>query len=137
MTFPFARERGYFPIVNEKIQLSSCSQSALSMQVQEAIAAYVDTLRYTGMDWNLWMDKVEEAKGQFARLINASREEIAVLSSVSDCASSVATALDFSGSAIRSSRPKWIFPALVTCGWPSRNEAHRCSLFHRQILLYR
>lgn len=97
MTFPFARERGYFPIVNEKIQLSSCSQSALSMQVQEAIAAYVDTLRYTGMDWNLWMDKVEEAKGQFARLINASPEEIAVLSSVSDCASSVATALDFSG----------------------------------------
>ncbi len=97
MTFPFAKEREYFPILNEKIQLSSCSQSALSRQVEEAVAAYVETLRHTGMDWNLWMDKVEEAKGHFARLINASVEEIAVLSSVSDCASSVATALDFSG----------------------------------------
>ncbi|QRG66437.1 aminotransferase class V-fold PLP-dependent enzyme [Brevibacillus choshinensis] len=97
MTFPFAKEREYFPILNEKIQLSSCSQSALSRQVEEAIAAYMETLRHTGMDWNLWMDKVEEAKGHFARLINASVEEIAVLSSVSDCASSVATALDFSG----------------------------------------
>lgn len=97
MTFPFAKEREYFPILREKIQLSSCSQSALSRQVEAAIGAYADTLRYEGMDWMLWMDKVEEAKIQFAKLINAAPEEIAVLSSVSDCASSVASALDFTG----------------------------------------
>lgn len=97
MSFPFAKEREYFPILQEKIQLSSCSQSALAKQVEAAIAAYTETLRYTGMDWMLWMDKVGEAKAEFAKLINAEPEEIAVLSSVSDCASSVASALDFTG----------------------------------------
>lgn len=95
--FPFAKERAYFPILNEQIMLSSCSQSALSRQVEEAIHSYLDTLRYTGMDWMRWMEEVEAAKQQFAKLINASPEEIAVLSSVSDSASSVASALDFTG----------------------------------------
>jgi selenocysteine lyase/cysteine desulfurase len=95
MTFPFAREREYFPILSYKIQLSSCSQSALSLQVQAAIAEYTDSLRVGGMDWMLWMERVEQAKAGFAALINASPDEIAVLSSVSECASAVASALDF------------------------------------------
>lgn len=97
MSFPFAKEREYFPILSEKIQLSSCSQSALSNQVAAAIREYTDTLRHDGMDWMLWMAKVEEAKVQFAKMINAQPEEVAILSSVSDCASSVASALDFTG----------------------------------------
>ncbi|RNB73125.1 aminotransferase class V-fold PLP-dependent enzyme [Brevibacillus panacihumi] len=95
--FPFAKERDYFPILQEQVMLSSCSQSALSRQVEEAIHSYVDTLRYTGMDWMRWMAEVEEAKTQFAKLINAEPEEIAVLSCVSECASSIASAFDFAG----------------------------------------
>lgn len=112
MAFPFAKEREYFPILNEKVQLSSCSQSALSRQVEAAIAEYVDTLRYEGMDWTLWMDKVEEAKVQFAKLINASPEEIAVLSSVSDCTSAVASALDFTGERNRIVTTEMDFPSI-------------------------
>ncbi|WP_420998571.1 aminotransferase class V-fold PLP-dependent enzyme [Brevibacillus sp. H7] len=47
------------------------------------------------MDWMLWMERVEQAKARFAALINASPDEVAVLSSVSECASAVASALDF------------------------------------------
>lgn len=95
--FPFVKERDYFPILNEQVMLSSCSQSALSRQVEEAIHSYIDTLRYTGMDWMRWMAEVGGAKAQFAKLINAEPEEIAVMSCVSECASSVASALDFTG----------------------------------------
>ncbi|WP_235426946.1 aminotransferase class V-fold PLP-dependent enzyme [Cohnella kolymensis] len=49
------------------------------------------------MDWQQWMSRVGEAKAAFAKLINASPHEIAVLGSVSDAASSVASAMDFSG----------------------------------------
>jgi selenocysteine lyase/cysteine desulfurase len=93
--FPFARERELFPILRHKVQLSSCSQSALSTPVAQALAAYQQGWLEQGMDWGGWMAGVEQAKAEFARLIGASPEEIATLSSVSDIASSVVGALDF------------------------------------------
>ncbi|MBT2733794.1 aminotransferase class V-fold PLP-dependent enzyme [Bacillus sp. ISL-7] len=95
MTFPFTKEREQFPILNKMTQLSSCSQSAMSIQVKAAINEYVDSWNNEGMDWIGWMNHVEQAKASFAQLINASPDEIAVLSSVSDSASSIASALSF------------------------------------------
>lgn len=97
MGYPFALRRESFPILREKVQLSSCSQSALSVQVEAAIHEYEESLRRGGMDWIAWMDRVEQAKAAFAELINASLDEVAVLSSVSECASAVASALSFAG----------------------------------------
>jgi selenocysteine lyase/cysteine desulfurase len=48
------------------------------------------------MDWDAWLDEVRLAKQEFATLINASPDEIAVFSSVSEATSAVASALDFS-----------------------------------------
>jgi selenocysteine lyase/cysteine desulfurase len=96
MTFPFAKEREQFPILNEKTQLSSCSQSAMSNYVKAAMNEYTESWSRDGMDWMGWMERVERAKASFASLINASPDEIAVLSSVSECASSIASALTFS-----------------------------------------
>jgi selenocysteine lyase/cysteine desulfurase len=96
MVFPFAKEREQFPILNEMTQLSSCSQSAISIPVKEAMNEYMDSWSREGMDWMGWMERVERAKASFASLINASPDEIAVLSSVSECASSVASALTYS-----------------------------------------
>jgi selenocysteine lyase/cysteine desulfurase len=45
------------------------------------------------MDWASWMNRVHAAKVQFARLINAQPEEIAVTMSVSDATNSIASAL--------------------------------------------
>jgi selenocysteine lyase/cysteine desulfurase len=95
--FPFATERKDFPILESQYQLSSCSQGALSNQVQSALDEYIRTLSDEGMNWPLWMKRIDEAKSAFAQMINASADEIAVMSSVSDVSSSIASALDFSG----------------------------------------
>src|SRR5205085_11786058 len=44
-----------------------------------------------------WMEEVHLAKAEFAKLINASVDEIAVFSSVSAATSAVASAIDFEG----------------------------------------
>ncbi|PGM59136.1 aminotransferase class V-fold PLP-dependent enzyme [Bacillus sp. AFS053548] len=98
MTSPFLEKRSFFPTLSETIHLSSCSQSAISLPVKESIQSYLTSWTEKGMDWEGWMDKVYEAKVAFATLINASPDEIAVLSSVSDAASSFAASLDFTGS---------------------------------------
>ncbi|PEL12941.1 aminotransferase class V-fold PLP-dependent enzyme [Bacillus sp. AFS017336] len=97
MISTFNEKRSLFPTLTETIHLSSCSQSAISLPVKEGIQSYLTSWTEKGMDWEGWMDKVHEAKVAFATLINASVDEIAVLSSVSDAASSFASSLDFSG----------------------------------------
>jgi len=49
------------------------------------------------MDWDSWVQEVELAKVEFAKMINADPDEIAVASSVSDLVSSVANSMDYSG----------------------------------------
>jgi selenocysteine lyase/cysteine desulfurase len=49
------------------------------------------------MHWDAWIDEVRLAKIEFARLIGASADEIALFSSVSEATSAVASALDFTG----------------------------------------
>jgi selenocysteine lyase/cysteine desulfurase len=93
--FPFAPFRKRFPILSEKIQLSSCSQSALSIQVKDAIQDYMNSWQEHGMDWVGWMNAVEEARKCFATLINADMEDVAVVSSVSQAASAIATCLNY------------------------------------------
>ncbi|HSV82565.1 MAG TPA: aminotransferase class V-fold PLP-dependent enzyme [Ramlibacter sp.] len=95
MPHPFAPERALFPILASKAQLSSCSQSALAQPVAQAIQDYLQGWSERGMDWMGWMTAVNDARAEFARLINARPEDIAVLSSVSDAASAIASALDF------------------------------------------
>ncbi|MBU3738343.1 MAG: aminotransferase, partial [Rhodoferax sp.] len=54
MQHPFAPERALFPLLGHKAQLSSCSQSALSTPVSEALARYLASWRDKGMDWGGW-----------------------------------------------------------------------------------
>lgn len=97
MQHPYQAHRQLFPSLSSKVQLSSCSQSALATPVNAAVGEYLASLTQRGMDWGLWMDKVGAAKAEFARMINADAKDIAMLSSVSDCASIIGSALDFSG----------------------------------------
>ncbi|MES1264675.1 MAG: aminotransferase class V-fold PLP-dependent enzyme, partial [Variovorax sp.] len=77
------------------MQLSSCSQSALSLPVRQAIDEYLEVWVRRGADWGYWMDQVALARAEFARMIHANAEDIAVLGSVSDAASAIASALRF------------------------------------------
>lgn len=92
---PFAAERALFPILARSAQLSSCSQSALAAPVEAAIQDYLASWRDQGMAWASWGAALDAAKAAFARLIGAQASDIAVMSSVSDLASSFAHSLDF------------------------------------------
>ncbi|MCL6452683.1 MAG: aminotransferase class V-fold PLP-dependent enzyme [Alicyclobacillus sp.] len=90
---PLQTYREQFPILRDKIHLGNCSQSPQSLPVLAAMDEYLENWRTVGMDWEFWMEGVERAKISFARLIHADVSEIAVLSSVSDATSMIASAL--------------------------------------------
>ena len=89
--------RDRFPIFSEKTYLNSCSQGALSIDVIQAYQQYLQDWQELGSPWELWVDKLEDARHAFAGLINADADEIAVTASVSGAVASLASALDFSG----------------------------------------
>ncbi len=95
MNHPFASYRKLFPILTETAQLSSCSQSALCTPVRQAIDDYLEVWARRGADWGSWMEQVALARAEFARMIHADAQDVAVLGSVSDAASSIASALQF------------------------------------------
>ena len=90
--------REEFPILKNVIHVGNCSQSAQSKRVRAAINSYLDNWLDIGMDWEGWVNEVNLAKAEFAKLINASPDEIAISASLSDLVSSIATSLDYSGS---------------------------------------
>ncbi len=94
MTLDITNLRSKFPILKNQIVLSSCSQSAISLDVLNAMEDYKHSLLEHGMAWDLWMEKVENAKLQFAKLIHCEVDEVAVLSSVSDSISSILHSLE-------------------------------------------
>jgi selenocysteine lyase/cysteine desulfurase len=89
------RIRSRFPIFQRKIYLNSCSQGALSDAVEAAFREYLDSWQEAGSPWELWIQRYDEVRAQFARLIGASAEEVAVLPSASAAINAVASALDF------------------------------------------
>ena len=95
ISFPFEAQRALFPILARRVQLSSCSQSALATPVSDAITRYMASWSEKGMDWGGWAVVLDQAKAEFARLIGADAADIAVMSCVSDLASSVGNCLTF------------------------------------------
>ena len=91
------RWRKEFPILQDVVHVANCSQSAQSHRVRNAVNRYLDNWLTVGMDWDYWMEEMNRGKREFAKLINAEPEEIAISSSVSDAVSSIASGLDYSG----------------------------------------
>jgi selenocysteine lyase/cysteine desulfurase len=89
--------RREFPILARKIHLANCSQSAQSIRVRKAVESYLDNWLQAGMDWDFWMAETGRAKGEFARIIGAEKDEISVAMSVSDVISGVGSSLDYGG----------------------------------------
>ncbi|MDI7248653.1 MAG: aminotransferase class V-fold PLP-dependent enzyme, partial [Bacillota bacterium] len=85
--------REEFPILRDIIHVANCSHSPQSRHVRQAIDSYLENWKTVGMDWDYWMEEVYRAKVEFARLVGASPEEIAVSTSVSEAVASVASAL--------------------------------------------
>jgi selenocysteine lyase/cysteine desulfurase len=87
--------RSRFNIFKRKIYLNTCSQGALSDAVQAGLEDYIATWHEQGSPWETWMDRYEQARAAFARFINASADEVAIVTSASAGINGVASALNF------------------------------------------
>jgi selenocysteine lyase/cysteine desulfurase len=87
--------RSRFKIFQRKIYLNSCSQGALSDAVQHGMEEYIASWHEQGSPWDTWVEQYEAARAAFARFINASPDEVAILTSASAGINSVASALSF------------------------------------------
>src|SRR5207302_4005373 len=87
--------RKQFPIFDQKIYLSSCSQGALSRPVEAAMQEFLESWHTHGNPWEIWVGRMEELRVEFARLINAEPAEVAVTFSVSTALNSLASALTY------------------------------------------
>ena len=87
--------RSRFPIFQRKIYLNSCSQGALSDAVQAGLEDYIASWHEQGSPWETWVDHYEAARKAFAKFINASPNEVAIVTSASAGINSIASALSF------------------------------------------
>ena len=87
--------RSRFPIFHKKTYLNSCSQGALSDQVEAALLEQLRSWHAEGSPWDLWVEKYEVARATFAKFIGARPDEVAIVSSVSSGVSTIASALNF------------------------------------------
>lgn len=87
--------RAQFPVFRDKVYLNSCSQGALSLGVRQGMLEYLDSWDRLGSPWDTWTEHYERTRAAFATMIGAKAHEVAVLTSVSQAISAVATALDF------------------------------------------
>jgi len=89
--------RKQFPILDDGIHLANCSQSPQSTHSRKTIDGYLDNWNEMGMNWEEWVEAVEESKAVFAKLVNCASSEVSMLTSVSQATYSIASSLDYSG----------------------------------------
>jgi selenocysteine lyase/cysteine desulfurase len=87
--------RSRFSIFKHKIYLNSCSQGPLSDAVQAGLEDFIATWHEQGSPWESWVNQYEAARTAFARFINASPDEVAIVTSVSAGINGIASALNF------------------------------------------
>lgn len=83
-----------FPILENTIHVGNCSQSPQCNKVRKTIEDYLDDWSMNGMSWDCWIEETMKAKKEFAKLINADADEVAISTSVSQATSSIASALE-------------------------------------------
>jgi selenocysteine lyase/cysteine desulfurase len=93
--------RARFPILARRVYVNSCSQGALSTDVEAAFGAFTALWHEGGSPWERWVGDVERLRGLFAASIGADEDEIAVMPSASAAIAAIATALRFDGSRSR------------------------------------
>jgi selenocysteine lyase/cysteine desulfurase len=87
--------RSRFRIFDRKVYLNTCSQGPLSDAVQAGFEDYLASWHEQGSPWESWIEHYEAARAAFAQFINATPDEVAIVTSVSAGVNSVASALKF------------------------------------------
>jgi selenocysteine lyase/cysteine desulfurase len=91
--YDLAACRREIPVLERLIPLANCSHSPLTTATRRALDSYRDSLDREVMNWDAWMEQVDGAKREFAALIHAEPDEIAMASSVTAAVASLASAL--------------------------------------------
>ena len=87
--------RAQFPTLQKKIYLNSCSLGLLSRRSRDALNKYMDLWEEKGAAaWYVeWFAEMEDLREQFARLINASADEIAIMPSISATLAAISSSM--------------------------------------------
>lgn len=105
--------RRLFPGLSDKVHLASNAKGALSEQVIEAHAAYMDSWREHGAPWHEWIGKYEQLRDCFAGMIGAERHEVALCASATAAIASVASAIDWTNGRDRVVLDDYNFPSVM------------------------
>lgn len=95
LTQSIAEFRNRFPVLGKKIYLNSCSQGALSEDVEGGMLEYLRSWHEHGSPWDIWVDQYEAGRHCFAELIGAEPEEVALVASASAGVNALVSALSF------------------------------------------
>jgi selenocysteine lyase/cysteine desulfurase len=90
-----ARFRKRFPVLGQRVYLNSCSQGALSDEVEAGMLEYLRTWHAQGSPWDLWVEEYEAGRRRFAELIGADSSEVALVPSASAGVNALASSLAF------------------------------------------
>ena len=94
---PLELFRSRFPLLGRRVYVNSCSQGALSTDVQAALGAFTTSWDTGGSPWDQWVGELERLRALFAATIGADVDEIAVMPNATTAAAAIATALPFDG----------------------------------------
>ncbi len=84
-----------FELENKAIYLAACSHSPFYKGMRESLLRYQDDLIEWGNPWDLWGEKVDEAKKLFAKILHANPEEISPNFSVSSAFGALLSAFTY------------------------------------------
>jgi selenocysteine lyase/cysteine desulfurase len=105
--------RARFPVFQRRVYVNSCSQGALSTDVETALTEWIRTWHDDGSPWELWVDRVETLRDHFARSIGADASEVAVVPAASGGINAIASALNFRGARRRVVMGEFEFPTMA------------------------
>lgn len=94
-SYDVAAWRRRIPLLRTKLPMNACSRAPLLDSVRDAATTWLDSWDARGMDWDLWIDEVDAARLEFARLIGCDVEEVSLATSVSQATNSFLSALEF------------------------------------------
>ncbi|MGE0815098.1 MAG: aminotransferase class V-fold PLP-dependent enzyme [Vicinamibacterales bacterium] len=89
--------RARFPLLGRRTYVNSCSQGALSLDVERALAAFTESWHTGGSPWDRWVAEVERLRLAAAALLGASPDEVAIMPNASTAIAAIATGLPFDG----------------------------------------
>jgi selenocysteine lyase/cysteine desulfurase len=96
-THRLAHYRAEFPIFERQTYLNTCSLGALSRRSRETVGTFLDEWDGRGASawYDVWWERLSALRHQYAAVIGAAPEEIALHASVSTATAVLAGALDY------------------------------------------